>query len=186
MAEIETDDGRDPTKAVIEELDDRGKEITREAMDIWFAAAQDRLVEAAQQRAGGEGADDSEGRIGRRQNNLTDMLDEFQPPVWVESEQAWVFTLTHAAAVFHEFGAEPHEIRARQAQALAFEWPDAPDEIKEQFEDSFPTVFFNSVEHPGVPAIGMIRYGREEARQRLTSAGFSVERFGSRGGEDGG
>lgn len=181
MGEVESNDGRDPTKAVVEELDGRGKEITREAMDVWFAEAQDRLVEAAQQRAAGDGADDSEGKTYRLNNALTDMLDEFQPPVWREDEQAWIFSVTHSAAVFHEFGAEPHEIKARQAQALAFEWPDAPDEIKEQFEDSFPTVFFNSVEHPGTPAIGFIRHGREKARQRLDRAGFDVETFGRRG-----
>jgi len=182
MGDVTTDDGGDPTKAIIERLDDNGKRITREAMDVWFAKSQDRLIAAAEQRTGGQGADDSEGRTYREKNNLTDMLDEFQPPVWVEDEDAWVFTVTHSAAVFHEFGAEGHEIRARQAQALAFEWPDAPEEIKEQFEDSFPTVFFNSVEHPGTPAIGFIRYGREKARQRLSRAGFSVESFGERGG----
>lgn len=181
MGEV-TIEGGDPTKQVVERLHAEGKKVTRDAMDVWFTASQDRLVEAAQQRAGGEGADDSEGRVGRRENNLTDMLDEFQPPVWVESEQAWVFTVAHAAAVFHEFGAEPHEIRAAQARALAFEWPDAPKEVEEQFEDSFPTVFFNSIEHPGTPAIGFIRHGRSEARRRLQKAGYAVESFGEGGG----
>lgn len=186
MGEVTLDDGGDPTKAIIERLEDDGKRITREAMDVWFAQAQDRLVAAAQQRAGGEGADDSEGKTYRQQNNLSDILDEFQPPVWVEDENAWIFTVTHAAAVFHEFGADAHEIEAKRAQALAFEWPDAPTEIEEQFEDTFPTVFFNSVEHPGTPAIGFIRYGREKARQRLSRAGFTAETFGKEGDRRGG
>ena len=180
------DGGGDPTKAIVEHLESNGKEIARDAMDVWFSKAQDRLVAAAQQRAGGEGADDSEDKYYRLNNNLTDMLDEFQPPVWVPDENAWIFTVTHAAAVFHEFGADAHEIEAKQAQALAFEWPDAPAEIADQFEDSFPTVFFNSVEHPGTPAIGFIRYGREQARQRLDKAGFDVERFGKEGDRNGG
>lgn len=180
MTDVTTENGRDVTKAVIEELEDHAKELTRDAMDVWFTASQDRLVEAAQQRAGGEGADDSEGKVYRVQNNLTDMLDEFQPPVWDEGENAWVFSVTHSAATFHEWGAEPHEIRAKQAQALAFEWPDAPEEIKEEFEESFPTVFFNKVQHPGTPAIGFIRYGREHARNRLRDAGYGVETFGER------
>lgn len=175
--EVETDNGDDPTKAVKAALDGASKEIARDAIDVWFTASQERLVEAAEQRAGGGAADDSEGRQGRLQNNLSDMLDEFQPPVWSDKDEAWVFAVTHAAAVFHEFGAEPHEIRAKQAQALAFEWPDAPQEIKEQYESTFPTVFFNSVEHPGTPAIGFIRYGREHARERLSDAGYSVESF---------
>lgn len=178
MTDVETDKGQDPTKVVKEHLDNHGKDLARDAMDVWFAQAQDRLVEAAQQRAGGEGADDSEGKYYRLQNNLTDMLDEFQPPVWNEEDNAWEFSVTHSAAVFHEFGADAHEIKAKQAQALAFEWPDAPAEIQEQFEDSFPTVFFNKIEHPGTPAIGFIRHGREKARQRLRRAGVSVEEFG--------
>lgn len=178
---VETNDGRGFAEAVQEEIDDNAKEITRDAMDVWFSSAQDRLVEAAEQRAGGGAADDSEGRTGRKNNALTDMLDEFQPPRWHRGDQAWMFTVTHAAAALHEWGAEPHEIRARQAQALAFEWPDAPEEIKEQFEDSFPTVFFNSIQHPGTPAIGFLRHGREEARQRLSDAGYSAQTFGRRG-----
>lgn len=181
MTEVTTDDGGDPTKAVIETLKNNSKKLTRDAMDVWFAESQERLIEAAQQRSGGGEADDSEGKEYRKHNNLTDMLDEFQPPTWNEQEQAWIFTVTHAAAVFHEYGAEPHEIRAGAAQALAFEWPDAPDEVKEQFEESFPTVFFNGIEHPGTPAIGFIRHGREKARQRLTEAGFTVESFGKEG-----
>lgn len=181
MGEVTTGDGDDPTNAIIEHLDSNGKDIAREAMDVWFTTAQDRLVAAAEQRAGGEGADDSEGKTYRENNNLADMLDEFQPPVWDESEQAWTFTVTHAAAVLHEFGAEPHEIEARQAQALAFEWPDAPEEVEEQFKATFPLVFFDNIQHPGVPGIGFIRHGREQARQRLTSAGFSAETFGRRG-----
>lgn len=172
----------DFTKAVKQEVDANKKKLTRDAMDIWFTASQERLVEAAQQRAGGEGADDSEGMVGREENNLSDMLDEFQPPQWDATENAWVFTWAHAAASLHEWGAEPHEIRARKAQALAFEWPDAPEEIQERFEDTFPTVFFDSVEHPGVPAIAPIRYGREKARKRLEGAGVSVKEFGERGG----
>lgn len=177
MGEV-TADGKDATKQVKERLEANGKRIARDAMDVWFAKAQDRLVAAAEQRAGAGPADDSENKTYRENNNLAGILDEFQPPQWDDTENAWVFTVTHAAAVFHEFGASPHEIEAKRAQALAFEWPDAPDEVKEQFEDTFPTVFFNSIEHPGTPAIGFIRYGREKARQRLSRAGFDAERFG--------
>lgn len=177
--DVTTDSGQDPTKAVLGALDGSLKQTALDLMDVWFSESQRRLVEAAQQRAGGEGADDSEGRIGRRQNALTDMLDEFQPPEWRVSEQAAVWTITHAAAVFHEFGARPHEIKAKQAEALAFEWPDAPDEVAEQFESSFPTVFFNSVEHPGVPAIGMVRHGRDRMQQRARNRGVDIEGLGT-------
>lgn len=179
MGEITTAGGGDPTKAIIAATEEEGKRVTRDAVHVWFEEAHDRLIAAAEQRSGetdwGGGSDLTEYR---RKNNLTDLLDEFQPPQWVESENAWVWSITHAAAVFHEFGADPHEIRAKQARALAFEWPDAPPEIQEQYEDSFPTVFFNSVNHPGTPAIGMVRYGREKAVQRLKDAGIGFETFG--------
>lgn len=178
---IETPDGRDPTKAIEEALRREGKKVTRDAMDVWFTAAQDRLIEAAEQRAGSGGADDSEGMVSRQQNALTDMIDEFQPVQWDDSEEQWTFAITHEAAIFHEFGADAHEIEAGAARALAFEWPDAPQEVKEKFENSFPTVFYDSVSHPGTPAIGFVRHGRQVARDRLQQAGYTVEEFGAQG-----
>lgn len=181
MPELTTDDGSDPTDAILSALDQEAKELAIDAMDVWFAEAQDRLVEAAQQRAGGEGPDDSEGKEYRRQNNLADMLDEFQPPQ-VTGDAELAFSWTHAAAVFHEFGATPHEIRAKEAQTLAFEWPDAPQEIRDQFSATFPLVFFDSVEHPGTPAIAPIRYGRDKARERLERGGVDTDVF-EKGGQ---
>ena len=179
---VKTNDGRDPTKAIVEEVDNLGKDLTRDAAHVWFEESHDRLIEAAEQRAGTSSrADDSEGKTYRRENNLTDILDEFYAPYWDDEERAWIWGIAHAAAIFHEFGADAHEIRAKQARTLAFEWPDAPDEIREQFESTFPTVFFNKVKHPGTPAIGMIRYGREKARKRLKAAGIDAREFGTEG-----
>lgn len=172
--------GTDPTKAIEQATFDAAKKVTREAMTVWNSVAQQRVMEAAEQRSG----IDSEGREGRKSNALHEIAQEFTVPQWDPSEEKWVFAVTHAAAVFHEFGATPHEIRAKHARALAFEWPDAPEEIREKFEDTFPTVFFNSVQHPGVPAIGFLREGREQARQRLQDAGFDASGFGF--GDDGG
>jgi hypothetical protein len=172
MSDIQAEGGRDATDAVVEELGKNSKKLAREAMDVWFAKSQDRIVEAAQHRA-------TQGSTHQQQeNNLTDLLDEFQPPHWDENRGAWVFSVTHDAAVFHEFGAMPHEIEARQAQVLAFEWRDAPEEVQEMFESTFPTVFFQSVNHPGVPGIGYLRYGRDEARRRLEKSGFDASEFG--------
>jgi len=75
------------------------------------------------------------------------------PPEWDTSEEAWVFTFPHVAAAIFEFGAVPHEIEAKNAEYLAFEWPDAPPEIQEQFSATFPKVFFQKVDHPGVEAL---------------------------------
>jgi len=75
------------------------------------------------------------------------------PPEWDDAEEAWAFVFPHVAAPILQFGADEHEIEAKNAEYLAFEWPDAPPEIRERFEETFPTVFFKSVEHPGVPAL---------------------------------
>lgn len=176
MSEIRGPSGGDPTKAINAALDEEAKSTLRDAADVWFTAASDRLVEAAEGRAG----IDAEGKTYREENNLMDMMDEFQPPQWDDREQAFIWSITHHAAVFHEFGAVPHEIEAKKAQALAFEWPDAPDEVKEQFEDTYPLVFFNRIQHPGIPAIGMVRYGRDEARRWLEGQGVEAAEFGRR------
>lgn len=86
------------------------------------------------------------------------------PPVWVESEGAWVFHYPHAGAPHLEFGADPHKIEAKQAEYLAFEWPemegvefgDTGQTFDEVFADSWPTVFFKEVEHPGIPALKFV------------------------------
>lgn len=179
--------GGDATKAIVEGIDEYGKRVTREAMTIWNTASQDRIMEAAQGRSG----IDSEGRQGREQNQLHELVQEFTPPVWDDSRDAWVFSVTHVAAKFHEWGAVPHEIRARHARAMVFEWPDMPPEVREKFEDQWesttnmleePQVAFNTVDHPGVPAIGYLRHGREQARDRLEAGGFTVTDFGLEGG----
>lgn len=174
MANITGPNGGDATKAIVEGVEDHAKKLTRDAMDIWFAASQDHLIAAAEERAGGSGSRTTQ----QKENDLTDMLDEFQPVEWDETAEAWVFVWAHRAAIFHEFGARSHEIEAKEAEVLAFEWPDAPQEIREKFEKTFPTVFFQSVEHPGVPAIAPIRRGRDEARSRLKQAGYDVKTFG--------
>lgn len=78
------------------------------------------------------------------------------PPEWDEAEGGWVFAFPHVAAAIFEFGAIPHEIEAKRAEYLAFEWPDAPPEIQEQFSATFPTVFFKKVDHPGVNALHFV------------------------------
>lgn len=183
MTTLTGENGKSAAQAIEAGVSEYGKEITREAMTVWNSEAQKRLMQAAGNRSDLDVQRDLRGALeGRESNALHELANEFTVPQWDEQEQAWVFAVTHAAAVFHEWGAMPHEIMARRARALAFEWPDAPEEIKEQFEDTFPTVFFNSVQHPGVPAIGYMRYGRQQAREELSKAGISTEAFSNAGG----
>lgn len=128
------------------------REVARDAMDVWFSTSQDVLAQA-----------DSE----EDESDLYPIMQSAQPPRWNEQEQAWEFQYTHLAAIFHEYGAAPHVIRARRAQFLAFEWPDAPQWVRDQFEETFPLVFFREVEHPGVPERRYVRAGREAAVRYL-------------------
>lgn len=146
--------------------------VGREAAGRWFSASQEHLAAATANRSGSGAADDSArdqrgSLIGRQTNNLHSILQSGQPPQWDEAREAWVFTYTHLASVWMEYGTRPHVIEPKHADWLAFEWPDAPDEIKERFEDTFPLVFFKRIDHPGAPAIGYVRAGRHACERWL-------------------
>lgn len=113
--------------------------------DVWFGESQEILADADSQ------AD----------SNLHPIMQSGYPPEW--NGEAWVFGYSHLATVFHEYGADPHIIRARRAQFLAFEWPGAPQWVREAFSETFPTVFFKEVHHPGVPELRFLRGGRDKA-----------------------
>lgn len=173
--EVEAEHGGDPTKALITELEDRKKEFTRDAAHLWFQESTDWLEDAAQTRSA---LGRQHGRTGREMHGLDQIRKTAQPPQWEESREAWVWTVPHEGAVFQEFGAMPHEIRARKAEVLAFEWPDAPRKVQEQFEHTEgDLVFFESIDHPGIPAIGFIRYGRQQAQKFLEQRGYDTEVF---------
>jgi hypothetical protein len=165
----------DVTSAIVAGLAGADRELGRLAADLWFQESTDWLIEAAENRAQ-LGVD--RGRQGRARNGLYAIAQSAQPPRWDVARQAFVFSVPHEGAVFQEFGARPHEIRAREAEVLAFEWPDAPDRVREEFEDTDgDLVFFDSTDHPGIPAIGFVRYGRDRARRALQNAGHRAELY---------
>lgn len=174
MGEVVVDESQ--LQDALEEETSREGGAMNEAARRWFAGSQRHLEEAISQRAG----IDSEGREGRREGSMHSILQSGQPPAWDESRQAWVFTYTHFAAAWHEFGTQPHTIRADGDGFLAFKWPDAPDEVVAMFSPGGDDevnrgewdgwVYFKEVEHPGNPAIGYVRAGRAEAVDWLKSA----------------
>lgn len=177
MASVHGSNGGDPTKEVISDLHAQGahKELTQQAVELWFKESQDWLQQAAHNRAA---LGEQHGVSGRSDNNLSQLVQNATPPVWDDSREVWSFAYNHAGAVYQEFGAMPHEIRAKRAEYLAFEWPDAPEEVAEQFEDTEgDLVFFKKVDHPGIPAIGFIRYGRDQAKQILENAGYDTRDY---------
>lgn len=131
------------------------REVARDAMDVWFSKSQDILAQADSEE------DDSD---------LFPIMQSASPPEWDPSREAYTFSYEHLAAVFHEFGTEAHVVRARRAQYLAFEWPDAPAWVEEQFSETFPLVFFKEVEVDGVDERRFVRGGREKAVDYLRSS----------------
>ena len=136
-------------RALVDAMSGVQYDLGSDLADIWFGESQEVLAEADSQY------DDS---------NYFPILQSAQPPRWDDKRQAWVFSYTHVASIFAEYGTEPHDIEAKNADFLAFEWPDAPPEIQERFKETFPTVFFKKVRHPGTPRIGYVAAGRKEAQ----------------------
>ena len=72
----------------------------------------------------------------------------------VEAHWGW----DHTAAPFFNTGTTfTNPIQGNPI--LAFEWPDAPPEVREDFADTFPTVFFPQTEPTGLPGSGFVEAG---------------------------
>lgn len=117
----------------------------------WFSAAQDALL-----RTGEVGVDQDYETWPVAQSGI--------PPQEVDGDP--VFGFEHHAAQFLNDGTEPHVIRAKEAEMLAFEWPDAPQEVRDMFEATFPTVFFKEIDHPGTRALRYMERGADEVTRR--------------------
>ncbi|AFH22022.1 hypothetical protein OSG_eHP14_00210 [environmental Halophage eHP-14] len=77
----------------------------------------------------------------------------------------------HEAAGFFQFGVSPHTIDGDPI--LSFIWEDAPQGVKEMFAntervDGDPRVFFQSVNHPGIPASRFVQAGINWLRQEVS------------------
>lgn len=126
-------------------IEDQGPKLVRDMADEWFSRSQERLYTAGDEHG----------------YEVFPVAQSGQPPEWDSSREAWVFSYPHLAAPFFEFGTAPHEIEAHGG-FLAFEWPDAPPEIRERFKETFPTVFFKRVRVDGIDALKYLRGSRNE------------------------
>lgn len=139
--EVEIDE--DAREAIAEE----GRRQTKQWAESWRRNAIERL----------EAFESSTGQ------DVSEIIAAVEEVEWDKSAGAWSFDVDHPGASFVEFGTEPHEIEASRAEALAFEWPDAPADVRKEFSETFPTVFFERVEVNGTPAVAFMRKGQTAA-----------------------
>jgi len=79
----------------------------------------------------------------------------------------WSFE--HGAAGLFETGTTDHVIEG--SPVVSFVWEDAPPEVREQFDETFPRVFFQSVEVGGIDETRFTRHGLEVLRYELSDSG---------------
>jgi hypothetical protein len=84
------------------------------------------------------------------------------PPQWDDRVGGAVFEYFHEAAYFLEVGTQTHEVVA-EGDVLAFPWPEAPPDVRDMFEETFPTVFFPKTEPSGIDAIRFVDRGLDDA-----------------------
>lgn len=135
----------------VEAFEDIADEEAKEAAGRWFSASQERLYS--------EGGDED--------YQISSVAQTATPPQRDKTTGGWRFTYPHPAAEYFEWGTEPHVVEADEADVLAFEWPDAPAEVREMFEDTFPTVFFPRVEVDGVERLDFVGGTRQKAERYL-------------------
>lgn len=138
------------TDALVVAFDDLSRDTVMEAANRAFSWSQENLYEAGDERG----------------YDVESVAQMAQPPQWDESEGGAVLKYPHPASKFFEDGTQTHEIVADDG-VLAFEWPDAPQEVQEMFESTFPTVFFKTVEVEGIEPLGFLRGAMLDAERWL-------------------
>lgn len=140
MADFDTSELRVGVEAL-------SKEVAREAANRWHSGYIEKLLAAGDEH----------------DYDVFPLAQATLPPEWDEGNGGYRFGNPHEAANCFEDGTAPHEITPSQADVLAFEWPDAPPEIREMFEDSWPTVFFPKVEVEGIERTDAFKNSQRDA-----------------------
>ena len=76
---------------------------------------------------------------------------------------SWRFA--HSAAGFFESGTSDHTVNGNPV--ISFLWHDAPPEVREDFSDTFPRVFFHSTDVSGLEASHFTREGLDALVREL-------------------
>ncbi len=159
--EVTVNDSGGSKSSLSSEMKKRQKDLLEEVVKYWYNDSQEKLLRRASDRASRQGTEES---------GLHRIAASAVEPYWDEQNQSWNFGYNHVGAIHNEFGAEAHEITASKSDVLAFEWPNAPEKVKEQFSHTEgDLVFFKSVNHPGIPAVSWVRDGRDSLKAKLDS-----------------
>lgn len=132
------------------EFEALGREEAMEAANRAFSSSQERLSKAGDSRS----------------YEVFPVVESGTPAFWDDTENVARFEYSHPASYYFEVGTQTHEIVADDGM-LAFEWPDAPQEVQDMFEETFPTVFFKSVEVEGIDRIDFVKQGLRDAEDWL-------------------
>lgn len=128
------------------------RDEAREAAGRWFSTSQEVLY----------GGGDEHGY------DVASVAQAARPPQWDESEGGYVFQYPHEASQYFEDGTVPHEVEGNPV--LVFEWENAPQEVQDMFDETFPTVFLPKVNVDGIEALDYFKEGERAARNYLEGA----------------
>jgi len=149
-----------------------GKEQIEEAVDYAVQEANRALLELGENPP--PDATLNEWSVQAIADSVETYWDPSEPQGKLDAGDSYVAEWTHEHADKLNIGVKPHMIEGNPI--LVFEWPNAPDEVREEFKsqwenpDSFleePQVAYAEIQHPGIPATGYIQGGFKRALQKF-------------------
>lgn len=163
---VELGDERSFRRAMREAVGEAGREAIDAAVQDAVNIANRVLLESTPP----EGASQDEWHMEPIAESVTLRWESGQSEGALAQGDALIAEWTHPHADKIEVGVRPHQIEGEPI--LVFEWPEMPDDVREDFQpkwddpDNFleePQVAFAEVSHPGIPGVGYIRRGFRQA-----------------------
>lgn len=167
----ELGDERSFRRAMRTAMGEAGREQIQEAVEDAVRIANRNLREAGNDPP--EGATLDEWSVEAIADSVELRWEPGESEGALEKGDALIAEWTHPHADKIEVGVKPHMIEGDPI--LVFEWPNMPDEVAAEFEDAWesdenfleePMVAFAEVNHPGIPGVGYIRAGFQQALRK--------------------
>lgn len=133
------------TSDLATEFEALSRDEAMEAANRWYSTSQEALF------AGGD----------EHGYEVENVARGALPPQWDSSLGGFAFHYPHEASRYFNAGTAPHEIEGDPT--LVFPWEEAPQEVREKFEDTFPIVFLPKVDVDGIEAIRYFERGEQAA-----------------------